>query len=99
MAVFTASGRFKIYKTPHGIKAEHVKSGLGVGGFSHIAIKTLKKAREGLENVEANTRKKHLKELDNITETSEITKESRAAQTAFRKAMEQEFPNGAWSSH
>jgi hypothetical protein len=98
MPVKTTSGRFKLEKTDSGIRATHIQSGLGVGGFSHIAVKTLRHAREGMEAAERTLSKSQWKSLDAMHRNSEITPQLRAAMKAFKAAMKKEFSNGAWDS-
>lgn len=96
----TISGRFKVFKSGSSIHITHVPSGLPVGQFSHIAVKSLKQACEGIERAENTLTKKQLDYLDTVREglaSTDVT--VRIAQTAFRVAMEKEFPNGAWSRY
>ena len=100
MTKVTQSGRFEVSKGPHGIQVKHVVSGLPCGSFSHIAVKSLKQAQEGLERAEKRLTKKQLEKLDSVREgPASLEASVRIAQMAFRVAMEKEFPNGAWSRH
>jgi hypothetical protein len=100
MSKKTTSGRFEVFKSEDGIHIKHVPSGLPVGQFSHIAVKSLKQACEGIERVEKTLTKKQLAYLDTVRAGPASTDATvRIAQMRFRVAMEKEFPNGAWSRH
>lgn len=95
----TPSGRFEVYRDPDSVclRLRHGVTGLGAGGFSHLAVRTIKAALAGVTEAESRLTAANLTELDAVRDGDGVTPESRAAQCALIDALRVAFPNGAWS--
>lgn len=91
------SGQFRVEMQDGCVVPIHVPSGLPCGSFSHIEVRTLKAAIDGINNVERHMPARMMAQLAAIREgdrDAHIT--ARDALTRLRQEMRRVFPNGAW---
>ena len=93
----TPSGRFEVVREGGVLSLRHGVTGLHAGGFSHIAVRTIKAALAGVTQAESRLTSHELALIDAIREGDECSTVSRLAQHALVDALREAFPNGAWS--
>lgn len=92
------SGLFQIERANDSIRMTHVPSGLPCGRFSHLAVRTIKAALQGVNDAESRMRPGELDIIAAVRKgDSETARRAGDALAGWEAEMRRSFPNGAWS--